>query len=161
MARSSSGATTLPTWRSGSTRVLRANTSYSTASPLTRLYVVTRLGSNREAPRFEGVAAVLCHAPPRCGARPPVLCHARRRPRWIPNDVHAHLLDAGLAQQALPNVLEDEVGCWGAHGAEGDVGVDDTVDGLLRTLDPRERRPETVGCHDALRCVLRNLWNST
>src|ERR1700680_3871564 len=141
MARSSSGATTLPTWRSGSTRVLRANTSYSTASPLTRLYVVTRFGSNREAPRFEGVAAVLCHA--------------RRRPRWIPNDVHAHLLDAGLAQQALPNVLEDEVGCWAAHGGEGEVDVDnpvflddpvddaevDQVDGHLRILDLRERRP--------------------
>src|ERR1700680_2931721 len=160
MARSSSGATTLPTWRSGSTRVLRANTSYSTASPLTRLYVVTRRGSNREAPRFERVAAILRHA--------------RRRPGWIPNDVHAHRLDASLAEQALSNVLEDEVGRRAAHRCEGEVDVDnavfldnpvdhtevDKVHGHLRVLDLGERRPEPFA-HEAFLWALRNLWNSS
>src|ERR1700730_18936994 len=92
-ARSSSGATTLPTWWSGSPRVLRANTSYSTASPLTRLYLVKLCTSNREAPRFESVA--------------PVLRHAGDGPGRIPYDVEAHFLAACLMTQPLPYVIDD------------------------------------------------------
>src|ERR1700674_3137043 len=157
MARSSSGATTLPTWWSGSPRVLRANTSYSTASPLTRLYVVTRSRSHREATRFESVARVLRHA--------------RDGPGWIPNDVDAHFSDACLMKQALPDVLDDEVGGRAAHRCEGEVDVDDAillddpvndaeidqVHGHLRVLHLSEGGPEPVHSHDSLRCVLRNL----
>src|SRR5713226_4531307 len=93
-ARSSSGATTLPTWWSGSPRVLRANTSYSTASPLTRWYFVTWTRSDRQPPGLEGVA--------------PGLGHACCRPRRVPHHVHPHLAHAAFQQQPLAHVLEDE-----------------------------------------------------
>src|SRR5205807_3755646 len=103
------------------------------------------------------------------------LGHARARPGRVPHHPYAHLSHAVLAQQALAHVVEDEFGCWAAHGSECEVDVDDAVtlvDGIdhaevdevyrhLGILDLSERSPEPLGHESPLWCVLRNLWNSS
>src|SRR3979409_491284 len=107
---SSSGATTRPTCRSGSTRAFRANTSYSRTERWTRVMVMTGRPSYRQAPELEDVAALL--------GQPPA------GPGRIPDDSDLDLLDLRLGEQPLPNVLQDEVVGRAAHRREGEVDAD-------------------------------------
>src|SRR6266851_10080757 len=118
--------------------------------------------SHRQAPGLERVA--------------PRLSHARRSPGRIPHHVHAHLAHAFLLQQALADVVKDELGRGAAHGGEGEVDVDnavalgdavdhaevDAVHRHLGVLDLGQRGPEALGpAQFPFLCVLRNLWNSS
>src|SRR5258706_3166566 len=116
--------------------------------------------SYREAPRFERVAS--CFGDP------------GRGPRRIPHDVDPDFAYAGLPQETLAHVVENEVACGAAHRRECEVdfhhtcfftnSIDDSeIDEIhrhLRILEFRQRGPEPLD-HQSWWCAFRKLWNSS
>src|SRR5258708_491228 len=157
---SSSGATTRPTWWRGSTRALRANTSYSRTERWTRVIVTTDARpSYGKAPQLEGLA--------------PFGGQHGARPGRVPDHLDDDLLDARLGQQLPADVVEGHLVSRAAHRGEGQLDLDqrtgdlDLVDQAevgqadrhLGVLDLGEGRPAAILERQA-HCPrdLRSLW---
>src|ERR1700752_417472 len=115
-ARSSSDSVTVPTWCSGSSYALRANTSQTVSSErlISGLQSGASLQRNSQGNRPQPVSHSYddpqpAHRLPRVGADPIL------GPDGIPHDLQLDRVDVRIGEQRLADVVLDELGRRAAH----------------------------------------------